>query len=123
MAENEMLPNLEVACGTFTLTKGQQAAILESVALAKKERETRMPDEQSAIRALFDAYIRLKDFAWHDATYAPIGEPLEVIEVGSTGIHKATRDDERRFWIHADNDSWPSRPVLFRKDIPRESSR
>lgn len=79
----------------------------------REERAARMPDEASAIRALFDAYGRLKELGWHEATYATKGVPLQMIEVGSTGIHEGYRD-EHGFWIHSHGDLWPSRPVLSR---------
>lgn len=110
-----------IACGENgcrMLTQAEAEAILESVQQAKRERNERIPDETTALRAMMDAWIRLKDFGWRDATYAPAdNSPLRLIEVGSTGIHNGYRDEERRFWID-DGDTWPSRPILFK---PKET--
>lgn len=78
----------------------------------QRKRAEAMPDEPTALRAMVDAYQRLKELGWRDATYAPKDEPIEMLEVGSTGIHRGYRDDIG-FWIQ-DTDTWPSRPVLFR---------
>jgi len=59
-------------------------------ARAKQEeaaRAERMPDEQAAIRALWDAHQRLKELGWHEPQYCPKdGTQFKVIELGSTGI-------------------------------------
>lgn len=70
-------------------------------------------EEQRLIAAMFKAFDRLRNLGWQDAMYAPQGKDLEVIEAGSTGIHRATRD-EIGFWIHDKYDTWPSTPILFR---------
>ena len=48
------------------------------------------PTEQDAINALWDAWYRLKELGWKDAQYLEGvgGEVVEVIELGSTGIHR-----------------------------------
>lgn len=102
-------------CGTYTLTEAQKQELWDSAMQAKAERDARLPDEASCLHAIRDGFYRLKDLGWRDATYAPAdNSPLELIEAGSTGIHKGHRDNERRFWIEADSDLWPSRPILFR---------
>lgn len=103
--------------GCIHLPPEDAAAIYERAKRQQAERVAKYPDEESAIRAMFDGYTRLKEMGWCDASYAPTdGSPLQVIEVGSTGIHEATRDSERRFWIH-DGDTWPSTPCLFRAPL------
>jgi hypothetical protein len=100
--------------GCAHLTAEEGRAIWDAVKQQQAERRARYPDEATALRAMFDAFVTLKEMGWREAIYAPCdGTPLDVIEVGSTGIHFATRDAERRFWIHDDN-TWPSRPCLFR---------
>jgi hypothetical protein len=103
--------------GCHPLSHDDAKALWDLAMKQKAERQARIPDEATAIRSLFEAFITLKEMGWRDAIYAPKGPPLEVIEVGSTGIHFATRD-QISFWIHADGDSWPSRPVLFRLAEP-----
>lgn len=70
--------------------------------------------EQELISDLFSAWYALSLMGWQEPTHAPKDTPLEVIELGSTGIHKATRDD-MGFWVHDEIDTYPSHPVLFRK--------
>lgn len=101
------------------LTRAEAADILAQIDRKEAARAERMPDEQAAIRTLFDAYQRLKELGWRDAMYGPAdGSALEVIECGSSGIHKAYRDEKRRYWI-VDGDVWPSDPVLFRDPAGR----
>jgi len=99
--------------GCKPLTRDVAEGLFAAAKRSKAERAERMPDEQSAIRAMFDAYTRLKELGWHEATYAKKGVPLQLLEVGSTGIHEGYRD-EFGFWINSHNDTWPSRPVLSR---------
>lgn len=70
--------------------------------------------EFEALKNLSKAYEALKNLGWQEARYAPMGVDLEVIEPGSTGIHKAYRDEQRRFWVY-DGDEWPSDPCLYRE--------
>lgn len=87
-------------------------------AAAQAEARTRaadMPTEQRAIDSLFSAWYRLKEMGWKEAYYAPADRsPLEVIECGSTGVHRGFRDEERRFWVEDGGDLYPIMPVLFR---------
>lgn len=100
--------------GCSPLLPGEASAIYAEAKRQQAEREAKYPDEASAIRAMFDGYTRLKQMGWREANYAPTdGSMLDVIEPGSTGIHLATRDTQRHFWIH-DDDTWPSTPCLFR---------
>lgn len=77
-------------------------------------------DERPAITRLYSAWSDLKAEGWREIMYAPKdGTEIEIIECGSTGIHKAV-------WLsfeHKPFDScgaffadgnWPSSPVLFR---------
>ncbi len=70
--------------------------------------------------ALWEAYNKLRTLGWQDMMYAPRdGTPIEVVEIGSTGIHQAV-------WVSFDCDrlnicgsffvdcEWPSRPLLWR---------
>lgn len=105
-----------VACGDdgcHPLTPTQAESLWASAQRAKEKRAADMPDERAAISNLFAAFIRLNELGWRDASYAPRGKRLELIECGSTGIHDGYRD-EHGFWIHSHDDTWPSKPVLFR---------
>lgn len=79
-----------------------------------------MPDEQAALRVLYMAWERLKDFGWNDPIYCPKdGTTFDTIELGSVGMftcryvgtwpkgHWETMDDR---------DVYPSsrQPAMFR---------
>ena len=85
---------------------------------AKSKRADDMPDEQSAIRAMFDAWLRLKELGWQEAIYCPKdGTKFKVIEPGSTGIFDCYYSGEwpdGSWWILEDGDQCPSYPVLFK---------
>ena len=78
-----------------------------------------MPNDQVALDSMFDAYIRLKDLGWREAIYCPKdGTLFDVMEAGSTGIHTCHYEGEwptGSWWVHHDDDLWPSRPILFRE--------
>ena len=95
-------------------------ALWDSAKAHQNKRAEILPDERACTGVIFDGFQRLKELGWREPMYAPKGGiALEVIEAGSTGIHFATRDEEGRFWIH-DDDSWPSRPILFRLKATQE---
>jgi hypothetical protein len=105
--------------GCHVLTKEAAEALWAEAQAAKAKRAAEMPDDQTAIRVMSNAHSRLMELGWRDATYAPAdGSDLELIEVGSTGIHLGYRDTDRCFWI-VDDDVWPSRPVLWRAVQPQ----
>jgi hypothetical protein len=100
------------------LRRSEANAIIAASDEAKARRAERMPDEQSAINAMFEAWLRLKELGWNDAVYCPKdGTTFDAIEAGSTGIHQCRYDGDwpkGSWWILGDGDLWPSRPVLFR---------
>ena len=100
------------------LTRAEASAMWDAAEKAKAERNARMPDEKSAINALFDAWLRLKDFGWNDPSYCPKdGSSFHILELGSTGIHTGNYSGEwpNGCWhIFDENDVWPSRPALFK---------
>lgn len=71
------------------LTESEAQQMLDACEAARVKRETDMPTEQDAINRLWDAWYRLKELGWKDAQYRQDdGIEVEVIELGSTGIHK-----------------------------------
>lgn len=111
------------------LTRAEANAIWDAAMKAKADRAERMPDEQSAINAMFDAYQRLRELGWNDPSYCPKdGRHFKVIEPGSTGIHDANYMGEwpnGSWWLY-DGDIWPSRPVMFKlypEDQAKEDER
>lgn len=117
--ENPVVGHKTMSDGShIPLRQDEADSLLARIDAAQKRRETAMPDEQSAIRHMWDGWYRLKDFGWNDATYCPKdGSEFDAIEAGSTGIHKCSYQGEwpkGHWWIHADGDLWPSLPILFR---------
>jgi hypothetical protein len=100
------------------LYESEAAAIIAQCEAAEAKRKELMPDEETAIRMLFDAYQRLKDFGWRDAIYCPKdGTTFKVIEAGSTEKHDCIYQGDwpgGAWWIVEDGDMCPSRPVLFK---------
>lgn len=100
------------------LTRAEADTIWEATRRAHEDRVARMPDEKSALQAMMDAYTRLRDMGWDDATYCPKdGSHFQAIEVGSTGIHDCNYTGEwpkGHWWVY-DGDVWPSRPILFKR--------
>lgn len=100
------------------LYESEARVLMAQVEAADAKRKELMPDEDAAIRMLFDAYIRLKDFGWRDAIYCPKdGTEFKVIEPGSTGKHDCIYQGtwpDGSWWIVGDGDMSPSRPVLFK---------
>lgn len=109
------------------LTEEQAEELWNECMRHKAEIEARLPDEQSALRAMCEAFHRLKDFGWRDAMYCPKdGSSFDVIEIGSTGIHRCHYSGEwpTGSWLIEDaGDLWPSSPVLFRLDPESEAAR
>lgn len=97
-------------------------ALWKAVEAEKARRHAEMPDEATAIRRLWDAQERLKELGWKDPVYAPKdGSPLDIIELGSTGIHRGHYEGEwpkGSWWIY-DGDIYPSRPALARVALAR----
>lgn len=111
--------------GWGTTDKGERVPIHKDLAdklwaeaeAAKAKREADMPTERDAIVALNQAYTRLCELGWQNPIYAPKnGSPLDLIEAGSTGIHRGHYDGDwpiGSWWI-VDGGVSPSRPVLAR---------
>lgn len=111
--------HVTMADGTHKPLSAEEAqALWEQVEASRARRLAAMPDERAALNTLMDAYTRLKELGWREAIYCPKdGTEFEVIEAGSTGIHRCHYDGEwpnGSWWISAGGDLWPSRPILFR---------
>lgn len=80
------------------------------------------PAESKWIDALFDAWRNLQDrFGWRNMMYAPKDRTIEIIELGSTGIHRV-RWAEFTFFTE-DDEGWPTHPVLWREVLGKETGR
>jgi hypothetical protein len=100
------------------MTSEEAAALWAHAEAQRRKRAAEMPDEQSAIQAMWHAYQRLKELGWYDAVYCPKdGSTFKVIEVGSTGIFDChyQGDWPAGSWLlHENGDLWPSRPTLYK---------
>lgn len=102
------------------LTRAEANALCAAADAAKADREKRMPDEQAALRAMQDAWIRLNELGWRPGVYCPRdGTHFRVIELGSTGIFDGDCHGEwpRCTWTTYDeHDAYPSSqaPSLFK---------
>lgn len=70
--------------------------------------------EFAALSKLFEAWQKLKSLGWQEPRYFRFpedGEEFELIELGSTGIHRAIRRNGY-YWVDGD---WPSQPFLVRE--------
>ncbi len=103
------------------LTKREADDIWAACEAAREKRAADMPDETAALRSLFEAYQRLNELGWRDAIYCPKdGTLFKAIEAGSTGVHDchySGKWPEGHWWILAEGDAWPSRPILFKADL------
>jgi len=103
------------------LRQSEAGALMTRIEAAKAKREADMPTEHDALRAMFDAWQRLKELGWREGRYMPTtGEQFATVQVGSTGIHACTAHRDGPFettWTTHDGDLWPSKtpPALFRK--------
>lgn len=82
------------------------------------QRDEHLPDEQAALKAMVEAYDRLRRLGWREAIYSPKdGSAFEAIEAGSTGIHRCRYQGEwpnGQWWIEDDDTILPAHPILFR---------
>lgn len=96
------------------LRKSEADAIMARIAEADKRRAELMPTEQDAARMMFQAWQRLKELGWKETMYGPTNQTVQLIESGSSGIHKGQRRNdwpEKTWWIDGDS---PSNPCLFK---------
>ncbi len=109
------------------ITRSEGEILLEACKAADEKRAKDMPDEKTALKVMFDAWLRLRDFGWSEAIYCPKdGSSFNAIEAGSTGIHRCYYQGEwpkGSWWVEGDGDLWPSRPILFRLDPEKEAER
>lgn len=107
------------------LTRAEGDAIWAACEAEKEKRAKDMPDEKAALKVMHEAYIRLRELGWHEASYCPKdGSMFNAIEAGSTGIFRCNYLGEwpkGSWWIYDEGDIWPSRPILFKLDPEKEA--
>jgi hypothetical protein len=94
------------------LTAAEGDAMWAHAKQIEAERAERMPDEKTAISALWDAYQRLKELGWNDPSYCPKdGTRFKVIELGSTGIFDCSYSGEwpkGHYMVEDEHDIYPT---------------
>lgn len=85
------------------------------MAIGMRERAKVSAAESKALIALFGAWQDLKNLGWEEPRYFRFteGKEFELIELGSTGIHRAIRRDGY-VWVDG---NWPSHPFLVREIV------
>jgi hypothetical protein len=109
------------------LTRAEGEAMWESAKAAEAKRAEQMPDEQAAIRALWDAHQRLKELGWKEPQYCPKdGRNFKVIELGSTGIFDCNYHGEwpdGLYMVSDEHDVYPtSTGVAMFKLLPEDQA-
>jgi hypothetical protein len=108
------------------ITRAEADVLLAKIEAYRKARAERMPDEKSAIHAMFDAFDRLRELGWQEAIYCPKdGSLFDAIEPGSTGIHPCYYEGKwpDGHWITGEGfDAGPGRPILF-KLLPEDQAK
>lgn len=99
------------------LTRAEADEISARADAEQAKRAADMPTEESAVRAMCNAFIRLKELGWREIMYLSDEKlgTIRLIEPGSSGIHEGHYSGEwpnGNWWIHENGDLWPSRPCL-----------
>ena len=110
------------------LTRAEGEALWAAAKEAERLRAEQMPDEQAAIRALFDAHQRLKELGWKEPMYCPKdGSNFKVIELGSTGIFDCYYEGEwpkGTYMVSDEHDLYPtSIGVAMFKLLPEDQAK
>ena len=119
MTDTEYHGHMTMTDGShIPLSKDDAEQLWRACEKAERRAAEEMPDEVAALRVMARAHGRLQRLGWRDAVYCPKdGSEFEAIEAGSAGIHRCIYQGEwpdGSWWIIADGDMWPSRPILFR---------
>ena len=105
-------------CGTINVAQDQWEEGQRLGDAVKDARAELMPTEQDAIKVMWEGFQRLRELGWREAMYCPKdGSEFDVIEPGSTGIHRCHYSGEwpdGYWWIAEAGDLWPSHPILYR---------
>lgn len=89
------------------LTRAEGEALWAAAKERERKRHELMPDEQAAIKMLWEAHQRLKELGWKEPQYGPKdGTHFKIIELGSTGIFDGAYSGE---WPNGHWLSWDDR--------------
>lgn len=128
---SDIVGHKTLADGSHEPLRRDEAEALWADAVARQQkRASDMPDEQSAINAMWEAHQRLKELGWTEAIYCPKdGTAFQAVEPSSTGIFRSHYYGEwpnGTWWCEDGGDLWPSRPCLFKlypEDQAKEDAR
>lgn len=110
------------------LTRAEGEALWQRAQEKERLRAERMPDEEAAIRALWDAHQRLRELGWNEPQYCPKdGTNFKVIELGSTGIfdcHYHGEWPDGLYMVSDERDVYPtSTGVAMYKLLPADEEK
>lgn len=88
------------------LTAEQAEALWTAAEEAQAARAAAMPTEADALQQFFSALTRLEDFGWRDPCYLHHAGECDMIELGSTGIHRGAYSGD-----------WPGGAWFYRDEI------
>lgn len=73
--------------------------------------------DEPLLLLMFAAFEALRRNGWSDPMHAPFEIEIEMIELVSTGVHRGYREPNtaQRFWVYDGQDTYPCRPILFRR--------
>lgn len=128
MADAKYHGHMTMADGSHVpLTEDQASALWEQVERSQAEIAARLPGEAACLKAMTEAFHRLRDFGWSEAMYCPKdGSSFDAVEAGSSGIHRCHYSGEwpdGRWYAEDGGDLWPSSPILFRLDPEAKAER
>jgi len=93
--------------------------MIDNIRKNKIKRANYIPTEQDAMSIMVECIHRLKELGWNDAIYCPKdGSVFHAIEYGSSAIHECHYSGtwpNGLWWIHKEDDLWPSHPILFKR--------
>jgi len=85
------------------VTPEEFQSILDEMDQSRARRAALMPNQQTAIRALFEAFDRLRELGWREGIYCPKdGSEFEVIEAGSEHAESILALAHNPAWITLD---------------------
>lgn len=97
------------------LTAEDASALQNTIMKAKQARIDAMPTEADALRQFFEAVKRLEDLGWRNPMYLCDAGECDMIELGSTGVHRGAYSGKwphGNWWYRDEMDT--ARPYLVR---------
>lgn len=93
--------------------------LFKEIERKQAERAASMPKEIDALSVILSGVERLRELGWNDIVYCPKdGSMFLAVEAGSCGIFDCHYEGEwpnGHWWIFDAGDSWPSRPLMWKK--------